>query len=212
MFFCLLAISAQLLAFTPSLVVMRHGEGEHNVQGVFSGLTIEEGGVDHPLTDAGRSEVGKTAEGLLERGINRETVSLMLVSPLQRTRETAQILIDRGVSSQEAMVIDPRIREYLFGEWEGQAKQGTFSSWMEEVNACIQVGGETLPEIFERIQSAIDFVKEQILEEKHVIFVTHGAIASTILNFYGEPTNIQTAEAKVLPLEEIAKLAFTRKP
>ncbi len=208
MFFCLLAISTQLLTFTPNLVVMRHGEGEHNVQGVFSGLTKEEGGVDHQLTDEGRSEVSKTAERLLERGINRETVSLMLVSPMQRTRETAQILIDRGVCSHEAMIIDPRIREYLFGEWEGQAKQGTFSSWAEEVDACIQVGGETLQEIFKRTQSAIDFVKGQAFEKKHVILVTHGAIASTILNFYGEPTNIHTAEARILSLEEIAKLAF----
>jgi broad specificity phosphatase PhoE len=209
--FSLLALTAPLLAQTPSLVVMRHGDGEHVVQGVFSTLLKEEGGVDNSLTIKGRTEVKETAQRLLELGFNEKSVSLVLVSPMQRTQETAQILVDCNVCSQESLRIDARIREPLAKAWEGKVKKTIpefampFSNWVEEVDVCGRAGGETSQELLHRVESVMQTVSELDPMRGHIIFVTHGAIASVILSLHGSLESVKTAEAKIFPFPQKSK-------
>jgi broad specificity phosphatase PhoE len=206
--FSLLALTSPLLAQTPSLVVMRHGDGEHLVEGVFSTLLKEEGGIDHSLTIKGRIEVKETAQKLLELGFNRKSVALVLVSPMQRTQETAQILVDCNVCSQESLRIDTRIREPLAKAWEGKVKKTIqeftmpFSSWAEKVDVCGRAGGETSQKLFQRVESVMRMVSELDPMRGHVIFVTHNAIASAILEMHGSHENVKTAEARIFPFPQ----------
>lgn len=55
-----------------NLVIIRHGEGEHIHQHVYSSWTENEGGIDHVLTEKGKQEVAETAWQLLAQGINKE--------------------------------------------------------------------------------------------------------------------------------------------
>lgn len=195
------------------LVVMRHGEGEHNLQHVLSSLTKEEGGVDHCLTEKGKCQVIETARTLLEAGFTKETVGLVLVSPLLRTRQTAQILADCGVCSESSMQIEERIREQVQKDWEGKFI-GDISSatqnardWMEEASISAQHGGESLESIQLRLTSLLDELSEWDSSKGHVILVMHGYTGLVFLDLHGEALDkkLKTAEAKIISLPSIRK-------
>lgn len=186
------------------LVIVRHGDGEHINQHVYSSWTESEGGVDHPLTEKGKQEVAETARQLLAQGISKENVALVLVSPLRRTQQTAQILIEQGVCSKKAIQIEPLIREPVAQDWEGAPtppKQPNEIRWKAVVSASAQHGGETPEAIQMRLEKVLMKLSERDPSKGHVILVTHGYPSMVLLEILGEPNlMLGTAEAKVLPL------------
>jgi broad specificity phosphatase PhoE len=85
------------------IVLVRHGPTEWSVSGRHTGAT------DIPLTDAGR----ETAALLRER-LARYEFTTVLVSPLRRARETAEL---SGLGDGAA--IEPDLHEYDYGAYEG---------------------------------------------------------------------------------------------
>lgn len=85
-------------------ILVRHGESESNVRNL---ITSDYDG--YPLTRTGKSQVEKTAEQL--RGIK---IGSFFTSPVQRARETAEILSN---SVRLSPVLDDRIRESGMGEY-----------------------------------------------------------------------------------------------
>jgi broad specificity phosphatase PhoE len=190
---------------TNYLVAMRHGHGEHLIDRVFSSLTEDEGGVDHHLTEQGRAEVTKTAQDLFTKGFNQETVKLVLVSPLNRTKETAQILVDCGVCSKEALQIDERIREHQFYKLEGLVKESLAGIeqcpyWTQELSFLEQRGAERLDDFIDRVDSLLTSLKTSAPIQGHIILVTHGAVVSMISSLYGDGSAAKTAEARIFPI------------
>lgn len=190
------------------LIVLRHGEGEHNLLHVLSSLTKEEGGTDHSLTEAGKAQVTQTAQMLLNAGINKRTVGLVLVSPLLRTRQTAQILIDTGVCLEEHIQIEPRIREQIQTDWEGMFVgkipnvTPSLKDWNEEAKRAAEHGAESLEAIQNRLNSVLQEIANRDESKGHVILVMHGYTGMVLLELCGEPLSkkLTTAEAKIVSL------------
>lgn len=202
LFSVLCGLSLQLFSMdTNYLVAIRHGHGEHLINRVFSSLTEKEGGVDHHLTEQGRAEVAKTAEELFKQGFTKDTVKLVLVSPLNRTKETAQILVEHKVCSPEALQIEEQIREHKMYNLEGIVRESIpgiddCTSWTEEICFLEQKGAEKFQDLLGRVHAVFNSLPAV---QGHIILVTHGAVVSALSIFHGNRSPVKTAEARIFP-------------
>jgi probable phosphoglycerate mutase len=88
----------------PELWLVRHGETEWSLTGAHTGST------DIPLTENGRE--GARAVG---RYLTGRHFALVLVSPLQRARETCRL-----AGYDEVAQVEPNLREWSYGDIEGR--------------------------------------------------------------------------------------------
>ena len=158
------------------LYIMRHGRTDWNDQHRLQGST------DIPLNAEGRLMAERAA--LEYRDI---PLDVCFCSPLSRARETAEILL-RG--RDVPIVIDDRLREMGFGEYEGLAN--SFSLPDCPVNIIFQhpeqythsVGGaETFEELFARTGAFLREAADPLLAQgKNVLIVGHGAMNLSIIS------------------------------
>ncbi|MDW6021013.1 histidine phosphatase family protein [Mesorhizobium sp. BAC0120] len=119
-----------------SVFVIRHGETEWSQSGHHTGTT------DIALTDNGRRQAER-----MRAVLARHNFALVLVSPLQRARETCGLA---GLG--EGAIVDPDLMEWNYGEYEGltpkeiQAKR---PDWLIFRDGC--PGGETAAQVGARV-------------------------------------------------------------
>lgn len=127
-----------------SLFAIRHGETAWSRSGQHTGTT------DIPLTETGQ----RLAERLRPL-LGKETFALVLVSPMQRARQTCDLagLGDRAV-------IDPDLLEWNYGEYEGLTA-GEIANraprWLIFRDGC--PGGEAPQEVRVRVDRVIARVR-----------------------------------------------------
>ncbi len=159
----------RLIRFT-KLTVMRHSESEGNVVPVYQGVAP---GTD--LTTRGRSLAQETANAL-----RTQDVTVIYCSPLARTQQTAQILAE---ATGAKIIVDERLREKGFGDYEG--KPIPFTD-LEFQKACrINQLARNIPEAAYHLPSmetwaqteerVTDFLRDVLPQHRgdHVVVVTH---------------------------------------
>jgi len=123
-----------------SVFAIRHGQTEWSLNGRHTGTT------DIPLTDEGR----RLAERL-RPALAGKTFTLVLVSPLQRARDTCQL------SGLEAgAIIDSDLVEWDYGAYEGRTPQQiheTAPGWLIFRDGCPD--GETPEQVGARVDRVI---------------------------------------------------------
>jgi broad specificity phosphatase PhoE len=125
---------------TTELWLIRHGETEWSLSGAHTSRT------DIPLTDHGR----KRAEELRDY-LAGTSFAAVLVSPMQRARETCTI-----AGFGDVAVVDEGLREWDYGVYEGKttaqirAEIPGWSVWKDEI-----VDGETAEHVGERADGVI---------------------------------------------------------
>lgn len=94
------------------VIVTRHAESEGNVVKIYQG---QEPGT--PLTETGQKQA-KELGAQVQRSVPEGAPLLTIYcSPLQRTKETAEAI---AAATGAKVVVDPRLREVEFGEYEGK--------------------------------------------------------------------------------------------
>jgi broad specificity phosphatase PhoE len=124
----------------PTVYLVRHGATEWSASGKHTSLT------DVPLTDAGRAAATRLRE--VFRGID---LALVLVSPLSRARETAE-LAGLGDRAQ----VDADLTEFNYGDYEGRTTaeiRETVPGWT--VWDSPSPGGETVEDVGRRADRVI---------------------------------------------------------
>jgi isoleucyl-tRNA synthetase len=191
-----------------TLLIVRHGEAESNLLHVASSSPDN----PHQLTDKGREQVRATAALLKGR-----VIDVMYVSPLVRTKQTADILAtELGVPAAHVH-IDDRIREYQFGsydnkplaEYDAVTKPGVYT----REGYTISVGGsETMQELRKRAGAFLRDV-DAAHEGKTILVVTHGdpawlmrsildglSLEETVVALEQYPKNAEVIERPFIPL------------
>jgi probable phosphoglycerate mutase len=100
------------MANLPTLIFIRHGETDWNVEGRLQGQR------DVPLNDTGRAQARRN--GIAIKDAMPEAAAFdFAASPLSRSRETMAIVRAAMGLPPEAYAIDDRLKELTFGAWEG---------------------------------------------------------------------------------------------
>jgi len=122
------------------LWLIRHGETEWTVSGAHTGRT------DIPLTENGKRQALALGQQLGGRGF-----ALVLVSPLDRARETCRLA---GYADQA--IVDPNLAEWSYGVYEGRttaqilAERPDWSIWDQG-----PLNGETIEQVAARAEAVI---------------------------------------------------------
>ena len=157
---------------------LRHGE--HGLLGkVLAGRMPGVG-----MTERGRAEIASQAERLA-----REKIAAIYASPLQRTRETAEI-----VSARLSLSIEFRddLLELDFGEWTGATFDAIradprWQTWSTQRSLAAIPGGESMRAVQQRIVAAMIELNERHLHET-IVLASHGdVIRAALLYALGMP-------------------------
>jgi probable phosphoglycerate mutase len=160
------------------LVIARHGETEWNK------LKRLQGWKNSPLTVNGRTqanEVAKTIKQLIEpRGFK------MISSPLGRAVETSSIIAN-VLGYNEKVILEPLVKEYSFGEWEGSTNHEVRSQRPNEWNNrqadkwnYVVPGGESYSVLTVRARKWLDELSSDIC----TVLITHEMMSKAIRGVY----------------------------
>jgi broad specificity phosphatase PhoE len=146
---------------------IRHGETAYNRQGRVQGH------LDIPLNEKGISQAEKARDDF-----KNVDIDLIYCSPLQRARETAEIINEfHGVE----VVIDERLIELHMGSVQGKTIDECSA---EELEVAFENpeknGGESLKDLCERVVAVYEEVEKL---NKNVLIVAHGAVYRALYRY-----------------------------
>ena len=178
-------------AATGQLVLLRHGQTVWSESGQHTGRT------DIPLTAVGERQAVAAGERIREAFPDGFAADRMFVSPLRRARQTARL------AGFDPTVL-PSLAEWDYGRAEGRTRRTiaamdgrdcwdlwrdgpqSLSSmmegdWVETLPDGEQVPvhngpGETLDDVYERVQAAIDTAVPLMQDGHDVLFVAHAHV------------------------------------
>ncbi|WP_297057431.1 histidine phosphatase family protein [Thermosulfurimonas sp.] len=181
--------------------LLRHGQTYANVEGRFAGRTREE------LTPQGREQAQRAGELLRVDPPQR-----IYVSPLHRTRHTAELL-SRALGQAPELVEEPGFLEIHIPPWEGRYKYELradpslqYEVWSRMPHRFYLPGCETLAEVYGRAVRAMEdlFHRER---GSVVAVVTHMVVVRVLLVHYLE---LPLAAYRTVPVPNALPVLFRR--
>ena len=136
-----------------TLIFVRHGQSESNLACVFTGQG------NTLLTELGREQAERTAEYL-----KQYPIAHIYASDLARAMDTAAPTArDAGLE----IIPNPKLREIYAGEWEGKSYETlhrvygeSYRLWIEDLGHANPEGGESIMELYHRVNDALDEIVE----------------------------------------------------
>lgn len=186
----------------PTIILMRHGQTEWNVEGRYQGH------LNSPLTQKGKLQAKENALKL-NRAIDLSQPFKIFSSPLGRAKESCYIICDTLGIDREEVILDERIQEFNYGIFEGRTKKECALVYADvlakrEANKWSYVieNGESYEMVTERLYSWLKSVKD----EEKIIVVAHEMINRALRGIYSGYSNekilgLRQANDLVLKLE-----------
>lgn len=162
-----------------TLVLVRHGRTTANATGLLAGRTP---GV--LLDDTGREQAERAAERLAP-----VPLAGLVTSPLERCRETSDVLLGRQ-SGTVPLVVEDGLSECDYGDWQGRplselAQEDLWSTVQRHPSAVTFPGGESMPTMQARSVEAVRRQDARIEAEHGTsavwVAVSHGDIIKSVL-------------------------------
>lgn len=162
------------------LLLIRHGETAWNVEGRYQGQA------DPPLNRRGQAQVEALAARLAEAGVRPVGI---YASPLRRAWQTAEAVARR---LDVPLWGEPRLMEIHLGSWQGilaveiaRRWPETFARWEGEPWAVRPPGGETLAEVQQRVEAALNEILRRHPGETVALVAHRLPLAFTKVRFQG---------------------------
>ena len=152
------------------IVFIRHAESQANADGVWNGQA------EGPLSEEGEASLDPLGKRLAEWDFD-----LVVSSPLNRARRTAEAFAD------EVQIMDDLV-EIDLGRWEGMEFTKVVERHAEELeealkNRTLPMGGtgESLTDLSRRADAAVDALFDALDEDQKAAVVTHGGFLQAVL-------------------------------
>ncbi len=154
------------------LYIIRHGETIDNLMNICQGQTEGE------LNQKGKDQAYEASRKLEE--IEFDAV---YTSDLKRARNTSEIIFGnrKGLKINE----DNRLRERYLGDYQGKVFPDSF-----DYNARYIDGAESLDDMFGRVNSLLDEVKDKY-RNKSVAFISHGITIKVLIASINNKNDIE---------------------
>lgn len=155
------------------LYIVRHGETDNNRNGIIQGI------IDTPLNSTGINQAKELKEKLKDVKFD-----LVISSPLQRAKVTAEIIND----NKAKIICDNKIIERSTGDFEGQ-KNDRYDHrevWNYRLNTDLGARVEKVQDLFKRANEFLNDIKNKY-PDKTLLIVSHSgfirALHFTIVGF-----------------------------
>ncbi len=158
---------------------VRHGESLWNAENKICGAT------DIALNETGREQARKTAEAILQEGICFDRI---LSSPLQRAKETAEII---SKATGVPLEVRNELIEQRFGRYEGTPRNGEDFRIAKTHFIDSYEGGETMLKTAHRVYSLLDEITSQ--EDTVYLIAAHNGLVRIIESYFRDMTNEEFA-------------------
>jgi probable phosphoglycerate mutase len=157
------------------IIYVRHGETDWNAEGRLQGQQ------EIPINATGRRQAAEAGQKLGKLGVSPGTLP-WLVSPMQRTRETAAIARTTLGLDPNSYLIEERLREISFGDWEGRTWKEVRRDDPEGARGrerdkwtFVPPAGESYAMLAERVRPWLEGL------DRDVVVVGHGGVARALL-------------------------------
>lgn len=157
------------------IALVRHGETEWNRARRYLGCAT-----DQPLTESGAAALSP-ANFAPDR---------LVVSPMQRARQTAALLFPQVKPFAE----EPRLREMDFGVFEGRsaaemAEDPDYAAWLDTLCEGVCPGGESRAQFAQRCRDGFADAVESALKDgvETLAVVAHGGTLMAVLSAFARP-------------------------
>jgi broad specificity phosphatase PhoE len=144
-----------------TLYICRHGRTDANASGLLLGRA------DPELDPTGRIQAAQIAAAV-------PSSTLVITSPLQRCRQTAQAVVERSGAGTE-LVVDDRLLELDYGTLDltplADVPASTWTAWRADEHYRPE-GGESLRELADRVGALLDDLTDRAAQET-IALVTH---------------------------------------
>lgn len=171
--------------------LVRHGQTDWNAGSRIQGQT------DIPLNDHGRGQARANGERFAALW-RHEGEPHMVVSPLGRTRETADLFRAAAGMSAGRYETDERLKEISFGDWEGRTLVDVWYETPDPVEArkkdkwgYVVPGGESYAVLQARTVPVLDTLPER------AVVVSHGGTMRTLIQHLTGADPAEMAEMEV---------------
>lgn len=158
------------------LVLLRHGQTDHNAAGLMQGH------LDSNLTPEGLAQAAVVAPEVARLKPHR-----LLSSDLSRASDTADVV---GAACGLGVEIDARLRETHLGEWQGRTVLDIESTWPGAIATWRQdpswapPGGESRLEVVRRCTPVVDQLDDELAETPEAstaVLVAHGGMIAGLV-------------------------------
>jgi len=192
-----LLFSFSLQSAEQQLIVVRHGEAGNNIEKVYNSNPENPNYKLFNLTETGILATQKTAKDLLAKGFSNNNIVAVFVSPLPRTIQTADILVQQGLVSKDKIILDKRLIELNAGDLEGKP---TLAKW--EPSFSKDYHAESEEQVKQRVKEFYDYILRQY-PQGNIVVVTHALAAQDLLDIATHQTvKLNPGEAKAVPLRQ----------
>lgn len=174
------------------VVIMRHGHAEHNIKKVYNSNPEDPSHEPSNLTELGKKQVEKTGRELLRKGITRDVIDVVIVSPFLRAKQTAEILVHLGVIDATKIKYDDGFKELLVLNREGKVVADYEG---------LPWDGETFGDVRERVVRSFE---KNSCPKKNILIVTHGVPGNLLADHLqrGKSERLKPAQAYIIDIDD----------